>query len=65
MSVCECVYIYIYIVIHCFVVLQLFNLARHVGCSKLGTKPAQLYVRLSIRSLDQQAYHVIKVIIRF
>ena len=47
------IYIYIYIYCHpqtdCFVVPQLFSLARHVGHSKLGSKPAQLYVRLSIR----------------
>ena len=41
---------YIYIYYHpqtdCFVVSQLFNVARHIGCLKLGLKPAQLYVRL-------------------
>ena len=49
------IYIYIYTVIHrhCFVVSQLFSVARHVGRSKLGSKPAQIYVRLSIR-LGQQ-----------
>ena len=57
-------YIYIYIYIHChpqtncFVVSQLFSVARHVGRLKLGSKPAQLYVRLSIRPLGQQAFHV-------
>ena len=38
----------------CFVVSQLFTMARHVGYLKLGWKPAQLYVRLSIRSLGQK-----------
>ena len=42
----------------CFVVSQLFSVARHVGCLKLGLRPAQLYIRLSIRPLGQQAYHV-------
>ena len=32
---------------------------------KLGSKPAQLYVRLSIRPLGQQAYHVGLGIIRY
>ena len=55
-------YIYIYIYCHphkdCFVVSQLFSVARHVGCWKLRSKTAKLYVRLSIRPLGQQAYHV-------
>ena len=42
----------------CFVVKQLFSVAKHIGRLKLGPKPAQLYVRLSIRPLGQQAYHV-------
>ena len=58
------IYIYIYICIYCyphtdcFVVSQLFSVTIHVGCLKLGSKPAQLYVRLSLRPLGQQAYHV-------
>ena len=56
------IYIYIYIYYHpqidCFVVSQLFSGARHAGRLKLGSKPAQLYVRLRIRALGQQAYHV-------
>ena len=58
------IYIYIYIYIYChpqidrFVVSRLFSVARHIGRLKLGSKPAQLYVRLSIRPLGQQAYHV-------
>ena len=55
-------YIYIYIYCHpqtdCFVVSQLFTVARHVGRLKLGSKPGQLYDRLSIKLLGQQAYHV-------
>ena len=42
----------------CFVVSQLFSVVRHVRRLKLGSKHAQLYVRLSIRLLSQQAYHV-------
>ena len=49
----------------CFIVSQLFSVARYVGCLKLGSKPSQLYVRLSIRLLGQQVYHVGKGIIRY
>ena len=42
----------------CFILSELFSVARHVGRSKLGSKPIQLYVRLSLRLLGQQAYHV-------
>ena len=63
------IYIYIYIYCHpqtdCFVVSQLFSVAKYVGRLKLGSKPAQLYVRLSIRPLGQQAYYVGKGIIRY
>ena len=56
------IYIYIYIYCHpqidCFVLSELFSVARHVGCSKPGSKPIQLYVRLTLRPLGQQAYHV-------
>ena len=56
------IYIYIYIYCHpetdCFVLSELFSVARHVGRSKPGSKPIQLYVRLSLRPLGQQAYHV-------
>ncbi len=62
------IYIYIYIYSHpqtdCFVVSQLFSVARHVGRLKLGSKPTQLYVRLSILPLSQQANHVSSGIIR-
>ena len=44
--ICVCIYIYIYICIyiyilihrHCFIESQLFSVARHVRCSKLGLK---------------------------
>ena len=52
-------YIYIYIYCHpqtdCFVLSELFSVARHAGRSKPGSKPIQLYVRLSFRPLGQQA----------
>ena len=61
--------IYIYIYCHpqtdCFIVSQLFSVARHVGCLKPGSKPVQLYVRLSIRPLSQQVYHVGEGIISY
>ena len=53
-------YIYLYIYCHpqtdCSVVL--FSVARHVERLKLGSKPAQLDIRLSIRPLGPQAYHI-------
>ena len=58
------IYIYIYIYIYilsstdCFVLSELFSVARQVGRSKPGSKPIQLYDRLSLRSLGQQAYLV-------
>ena len=39
----------------CFVVSQLFSVARHLRHLKLGLKPTQFYVRLSIILLNQQA----------
>ena len=52
--------IYIYIVIHrqTFVLSELFSVARHVGRSKPGSKPVQLYVRLWFRPLGHQADHI-------
>ena len=42
------IYIYIYIYSHpqtdCFVLSELFSVARHAGRSKPGSKPIQLYV---------------------
>ena len=52
------IYIYIYIYCHpqtdCFVLSELFNVARHAGRSKPGSKTVQLYVRLSLRPLGHQ-----------
>ena len=46
----ESIHIYIYIYCHpqtdCFVVSQLFGVARHVGHWKLGSKPAQRYASI-------------------
>ena len=36
----------------CFIVSQLFSVARHTGCFKLGLKPTQLYTRLDILLLS-------------
>ena len=57
------IYIYMYMCVfsspdRLFLVSQLFSVARHVGRLKLGLKPAQLNVRLSIRPLGQQTYRV-------
>ena len=55
------IYIYIYIVIHGQIVSLYHNSSVWLdilGRLKQGSKPAQLYVRLSIRLLGQQAYHV-------
>ena len=49
---------------YCFVVSKLFNVVRHVGHLKLGSKPTQLYVRDRIIPLSQQANHVSSGIIR-
>ena len=35
----------------CFVLSELFSVARHVGRSKPGSKPIQIYVILSLRPL--------------
>ena len=62
-----CIYIYIYIQLYiciyiyshpqtdCFVLSELFSVARHAGRLKPESKPVQLYVRLSFRPLDHQA----------
>ena len=42
----------------CFVVSQHLSVSRKVGRLKLGLNPAQLYVRLSIIPLSQQANHI-------
>ena len=56
--------IYIYCHPDSFVLSQTFSVARHVGHLKLGSKPAQLYVRLCIIPLSQQSTHVSWGIIR-
>ena len=48
----------------CFVVSQLFSVARHLRCLKLGSKPAQLYVRLSIMLHSQHVNHVSSGVIK-
>ena len=41
-------------------------MARHERSLKLGLKPIQLYVRLNLRPLGQQAYHVwLREILRY
>ena len=37
----------------CFILSELFSVARHAGRSKPGSKPVQLYVRLSFRPFGQ------------
>ena len=55
------VIIYIYIYCHpqtdCFVLSEVFSVARHAGRSKPGSKPVKLYVRLNFRPLGPQADH--------
>ena len=69
-SVCRWLYIYIYIHIYthlqtdCFVISHLFTVARYAGRFKLGSKPAQHYVRLSVIPLSPQSAYVSLGIIR-
>ena len=63
-------YIYIYIYCHpqtdCFVLSELFSVARHTRCSKPGSKPIHLYVRLNLRPIGQQTDHVwLREILRY
>ena len=62
------IYMYTYIYCHpqtvSFVVSQLFCVVIHVGRLKLRSKPAQLYIRLSIIELSQQVNHISSGIIR-
>ena len=48
----------IYIAIHLQTVSKLFSVAKHIGRLKLESKPTQIYDRLSIIPLSQQANHV-------
>ena len=54
--------IYIYIYSHpqtdCFVLSELFSVARHAGHSKPELKPAQLYDRLRLQTTRPQADYV-------
>ena len=51
-------YIYSHPQTDCFVLSELFSVARHAGRSKPGIEPVQLYVRLCFRPLVHQADHV-------
>ena len=42
----------------CFVLSELYSVARHAGRSKPGSKPVQLYVRLSSKPVGHQANYV-------
>ena len=59
------IYIYIYPQTGCFVLLELFSVATHAGRSKPGSKPDQLYVRLSFRPLGHQADHLANGILKY
>ena len=52
---CQNIHIYCHPRTDCLVKSQLFSVARRIGRLKIGSKPTQLYVRLSIRPLSQQA----------
>ena len=52
------VYIYSHPQTDCFVLSELFSVARHAERSKPGSKHVQLYVRLCFRPLVHQADHV-------
>ena len=56
------IYIYLFIYCHpqtdCFVLSEPFSVASHAERSKPGSKSIQLYVRLNLRQLGQQADHV-------
>ena len=57
-SILSYIYIYCHPQTHCSVLSELFSVVWHVGRWKPGSKPVQLYVRLSLRPLGQKAYHV-------
>ena len=63
------IYIYIYIYCHpqtyCLVLSELLSMARHAGLSKPGSKPVQLYVRVSLRPLGQQTDHLLLWLVVF
>ena len=51
-------YVYCHPQTDCFIVSQLFNVARHAEHFKLGSKQAKLYVGLRILQLSHQANNV-------
>ena len=51
-------YIYCHPQTDCFVLSELFSVARHAGRSKPGSKPVQHYVRLSFRPVGHQSDYV-------
>ena len=57
-------FLYSYPQTDCFVVSQLFSVARQTGRFKLGLKPSQLYVKLSIIQHGHQSTYVSSGIIR-
>ena len=61
LSVSLSLYIYIYIYCHpqtdCFVLSELFGVARHAGRLKPGSIPVHFYARLSFRPFGHQADH--------
>ena len=49
------IYIYCHPQTYCFVLSEIFSVARNAGRSKPGSKPVQLYVRLSFKPVGHQA----------
>ena len=68
MNITDNEYIYICMYCHpqtdCFIISQLFSVVRYVGCFKLGLRPTQLYIRLSIIPLSHQSVYVNSGVIR-
>ena len=52
------VFIYSHPQTDCFVLSELFSVARPAGRSKPGSKPVQLYIRLSLRPLGHQYIYI-------
>ena len=52
------IYIYSHPQTDCFVLSELFSVARHAGRLKPGSKPVQPYVRLSFKPVGHQADYV-------
>ena len=55
-----CIYIYIYShpQTDCFILSELFSVARHAGCSKPESKPVKIYDRLRLQTTRPQADYV-------